>query len=495
MSAVQRHATTLELEEDVLEASAETLASAEESYDDERHVKRHDSSALPSKQTHGSLGFTAPRVIDAPAGSVVWVPREKENSQPSVEVAGSGWSSARPSAKAPPGIPPPAALAAAANKKPAPRGPPPKGMASLQSSSATTSSSAKPYSIADESDLDEDEDEDEVEEHREQEAGPVQHVTTLSDEAALNDDEAGDDVIKTPIVRSSFEKYIEEKKASGITLPRKSGRYDDDENGGTAANGKAKFKGAFPYVLVSHDRGSRSDHVQCTIYRDRSTMHTKMYPEYQLVLDDTKKPLILARKMSLNMTSNYHMFDLTRGVAGSKLSKKSGNYLGKLRALNAARTEYVVVTNSSGREEMGGVIFERLTVLDQLKAGSQPRKLTVLVPALDVNNVPVPNRPDSGDVPVSTLLKNPSEASSAGMFVLESKMPSYENGNYRLNFHGRVNLPSVKNFQLVMPADVSDVVCQFGKVNDDKFHLDFKAPLNAFQAFSIALTQFVSAPP
>jgi tubby-related protein 1 len=79
------------------------------------------------------------------------------------------------------------------------------------------------------------------------------------------------------------------------------------------------------------------------------------------------------------------------------------------------------------------------------------------------------------------------------MFVLESKMPSYENGNYRLNFHGRVNLPSVKNFQLVSPTDLSDVVCQFGKVKDDKFHLDFKAPLNAFQAFSIALTQFVSA--
>ena len=35
-----------------------------------------------------------------------------------------------------------------------------------------------------------------------------------------------------------------------------------------------------------------------------------------------------------------------------------------------------------------------------------------------------------------------------------------------------------------------DVICQFGKVGEDKFHLDFKAPISPFQAFGIALTQF-----
>ena len=65
-----------------------------------------------------------------------------------------------------------------------------------------------------------------------------------------------------------------------------------------------------------------------------------------------------------------------------------------------------------------------------------------------------------------------------------------QNGNYRLNFHGRVTVPSVKNFQLVDPRDVNDVICQFGKVDDDRFHLDFKGPLNAYQAFCIALAQF-----
>jgi hypothetical protein len=49
----------------------------------------------------------------------------------------------------------------------------------------------------------------------------------------------------------------------------------------------------------------------------------------------------------------------------------------------------------------------------------------------------------------------------------------FENGNYRLNFHGRVTVPSVKNFQLVDPKDVNDVVCQVsaflrGKQRKDK---------------------------
>jgi tubby-related protein 1 len=76
------------------------------------------------------------------------------------------------------------------------------------------------------------------------------------------------------------------------------------------------------------------------------------------------------------------------------------------------------------------------------------------------------------------------------MFVLETKEPTFENGNYRLNFHGRVTVPSVKNFQLVSPDAPEQLVAQFGKVGDDRFHLDFKAPLTAYQAFCIALSQF-----
>ena len=64
-------------------------------------------------------------------------------------------------------------------------------------------------------------------------------------------------------------------------------------------------------------------------------------------------------------------------------------------------------------------------------------------------------------------------------------------GAHSLDFKGRVTVPSVKNFQLVIEGrQQDDVICQFGKVGDDEFHLDFKAPLNPLQAFALAVAHF-----
>ncbi|CAM9587543.1 unnamed protein product [Hapterophycus canaliculatus] len=89
------------------------------------------------------------------------------------------------------------------------------------------------------------------------------------------------------------------------------------------------------------------------------------------------------------------------------------------------------------------------------------------------------------------------------MFLLQSREPTYTNGNYRLNFHGRVTVPSVKNFQLVSPDDLlhtvrgkielltTNIDYRFiPQVGEDRFHLDYRAPINAFQAFCISLAQF-----
>nr|CAB3464735.1 unnamed protein product [Digitaria exilis] len=68
-----------------------------------------------------------------------------------------------------------------------------------------------------------------------------------------------------------------------------------------------------------------------------------------------------------------------------------------------------------------------------------------------------------------------------------------------LNFHGRVTVASVKNFQLVATAgsggpwgvgDEETVILQFGKIEDDAFTMDYRQPLSPFQAFAICLTSF-----
>lgn len=66
-----------------------------------------------------------------------------------------------------------------------------------------------------------------------------------------------------------------------------------------------------------------------------------------------------------------------------------------------------------------------------------------------------------------------------------------------LDFGNRVTKPSRKNFQVVpvktaqtgLPPE-NDVALQFGRVNDNTFHLDVRHPFSIMQAFSIALTAF-----
>ncbi|RRT39140.1 hypothetical protein B296_00047882 [Ensete ventricosum] len=85
--------------------------------------------------------------------------------------------------------------------------------------------------------------------------------------------------------------------------------------------------------------------------------------------------------------------------------------------------------------------------------------------------------------------------------ILRNKAPRWHEHLqcWCLNFHGRVTVASVKNFQLVATADASQpsglgdedtVLLQFGKVGDDMFTMDFRQPLSAFQAFAICLTCF-----
>lgn len=89
----------------------------------------------------------------------------------------------------------------------------------------------------------------------------------------------------------------------------------------------------------------------------------------------------------------------------------------------------------------------------------------------------------------------------ARLVLMKNKAPRWHEHLqcWCLNFHGRVTVASVKNFQLVATIDPSQpgargdddvVVLQFGKVGDDMFTMDYRQPLSAFQAFAICLTSF-----
>ncbi|XP_038682039.1 tubby-like F-box protein 8 [Tripterygium wilfordii] len=91
--------------------------------------------------------------------------------------------------------------------------------------------------------------------------------------------------------------------------------------------------------------------------------------------------------------------------------------------------------------------------------------------------------------------------------VLKNKPPRWHEQLqcWCLNFRGRVTVASVKNFQLIAatqpaagaptpsqpaPSDHDKIILQFGKVGKDKFTMDYRYPLSAFQAFAICLSSF-----
>jgi hypothetical protein len=83
--------------------------------------------------------------------------------------------------------------------------------------------------------------------------------------------------------------------------------------------------------------------------------------------------------------------------------------------------------------------------------------------------------------------------------VLKNKAPRWHEQLqcWCLNFHGRVTVASVKNFQLVASMENGQtgpergkVILQFGKVGKDVFTMDYRYPLSAFQAFAICLSSF-----
>jgi Tub family len=248
----------------------------------------------------------------------------------------------------------------------------------------------------------------------------------------------------------------------------------------------------FPNILVAYRSGTDNDFIQCVIVRDRTGFQAKIFPNYELRLQETNKVLLVAKKMNLNRTSNYHLFDMTRGQVGSTLTKKSGNYLGKLRAKNTQRTEYILMNQAAERQEVAGFMFDRVDTILDSKDGIRPRKLTVILPRINVEGLAVPNKVtgDDNGSSMTEILRATSPSQRHGMHMFETKEPVFINGNFRLNFHGRVSVPSVKNFQLISEDDIDTVVCQFGKVDDNRFHLDFRSPFNAFQAFALALSQF-----
>ncbi len=116
---------------------------------------------------------------------------------------------------------------------------------------------------------------------------------------------------------------------------------------------------------------------------------------------------------------------------------------------------------------------ELIRIKFQPVVGEGPRKLACLLPKEPVSEGTSQAISDANSTKVTNL--KPKWSRVLNSFVL--------------NFQGRVKVPSVKNFILSYPNSEENLLL-FGKLDDQFYHLDFKAPFSPIQAMAVALSAF-----
>ena len=228
--------------------------------------------------------------------------------------------------------------------------------------------------------------------------------------------------------------------------------------------------------------------VRCCIVRDtRGTRN--LCPRFIFSFQSEEKVLaMIALKQAGNRRSNYHIFDISNnGNNAMKLSKKSGNYIGKLkrdkRAKRKGMRSYSLFNWSDEKEQVAAFMFDTFSFTQHLSRFPPPRSFLVMLPKVDKNgnSIPMktlPSKKSYFSVKTRMLSIQPihdtqsDDDKSIDMTILQSRRPRKESGRYRLNFNGRVKFPSVKNMQL--ENENGDLFMQFGRIDKDKFHLDFR---------------------
>ena len=121
-----------------------------------------------------------------------------------------------------------------------------------------------------------------------------------------------------------------------------------------------------------------------------------------------------------------------------------------------------------------------------------PGAMEVIVPRVDPEGKPVMVRPAQvGQDGLAERHKNPAKVGD--LVSLKNREPKWNPASnmYQLDFQGRATMASCKNIQLhAKDGPDNDICFLMGKVDDNKFNIDFKHPMSCLQAFAFALIVF-----
>ncbi|WCJ23551.1 Tubby-like F-box protein 6 [Euphorbia peplus] len=296
-----------------------------------------------------------------------------------------------------------------------------------------------------------------------------------------------------------------------------------------------ELSGKLTFPISVKQPGPRDVLLQCFIKRCRSSQTYFLYLSLTNALTDDGKFLLAARKCRRPTFTDYII-----SLHADDMSKGSSTYVGKLRS-NFLGTKFTVfdgqpphagakMTKSrsnrlvnlkqvSPRVPAGNYLVSHISYELNVLGSRGPRRMhcvldTIPVTAVEPGGV-APTQTELShhsldvfpSVPFfrskSTNMENSQPASLSsqkdGSLVLRNKAPRWHEQLqcWCLNFHGRVTVASVKNFQLVASQENrltgpehEKIILQFGKVGKDLFTMDYRYPISAFQAFAICLSSF-----
>ncbi|RZB63883.1 Tubby-like F-box protein 6 isoform B [Glycine soja] len=288
-------------------------------------------------------------------------------------------------------------------------------------------------------------------------------------------------------------------------------------------------------VIVNRRPGPRENLLRCFIKRNRSSQTYYLYLSLTNTLAEDGKFLLAARKCRRPTCTDYII-----SLDADDMSKGSNSYVGKLRSnflgtkftiydgqpphagakiMKSRSTRLVNLKQVSPKVPTGNYPVAHISyelnvlgsrgprrmhcVMDSIPAAAiEPGGVAPVQTEFSLNNIDMfPSFPffRSKSNRVENSVSGPLVDQKDGMLVLKNKAPRWHEQLqcWCLNFHGRVTIASVKNFQLVASAENrpagpehDKIILQFGKVGKDLFTMDYRFPISAFQAFAICLSSF-----
>ncbi|CAN4106200.1 unnamed protein product [Withania somnifera] len=296
-----------------------------------------------------------------------------------------------------------------------------------------------------------------------------------------------------------------------------------------------EISGKLTFPISVKQPGPRDTLLQCFIKRNQTTQTYHLYLSLTQALADDGKFLLAARKYRRPTCTGYVI-----SLDADEMSMGGGTCIGKLRSnfLGTKFTAYDSILPYAGaklvksrstrlvgskqmnpRVPVGNYEVAHISYELNVLGARGPRRMHCVMDAIPASaikpggtaptQVEFPMGNSGSSLPMRFLrskssrleksLSGPVETHREGSLVLKNKAPRWHEQLqcWCLNFHGRVTVASVKNFQLVASPENGvagpeheKVILQFGKVGKDMFTMDYRYPLSAFQAFAICLSSF-----